>query len=126
MGISKQGGINMSTEKMEDERYNDKGIHTHSEDGMELRIICPVCGKSLTSKNLPDAESLIEEQVYLAETFQIINSIAVLKYTFCHYYDEEEDMPMEDPHEVVSEIRVEFDGSGACTAFDIVGVYCVE
>lgn len=115
-------------DKKENSRYKETEIERSSSACKEepKRFICPVCGKSLGDQNLPDIEGVIEEQVYYVKTFQIITSRVTLVYTFDHYYDEEEDMPMEEPHSVTSVIDTVFDRSGRCTSFDILEVYCTE
>ena len=109
------GGVNMVEEMANKE-------HTGGKQNQK-KVICPVCGKVLGEKNLPDYESVITEQLYFAADIQFINCEFLMRYTFEHYYDEEAQMPMEEPHTVKSVIRVRFDESGACTAFDILEVH---
>ena len=47
----------------------------------------------------------------------------ILEYDFYHYRNEEEGVAMEDQHPLGSVIKVVFDSSGKCTAFDIVKVH---
>ncbi|MBU7012123.1 MAG: hypothetical protein HXS46_15670 [Theionarchaea archaeon] len=69
-------------------------------------FICPVCGGTLGKRNLPDAKGVID-----------------LEHPFDHYYNEEEDHIMDEPHNLMAVIEAEFDGSKKCTAFCVVQVY---
>lgn len=91
------------------------------QDSSTPDIICPVCGKSL-NKNVPTKNEIIEDELYDGE-IRIINSHVTIKYQFDHYYDEEENMTMEEPHRLTVFIGAEFDSTGECTAFDILEIY---
>ncbi len=83
-------------------------------------IICPICGKSL-NKNVPTKSEIIDDELYDGE-IRIINSRITIKYQFDHYYDEEENMTMEKPHQLTVFIGAAFDSTGVCTVFDILEI----
>lgn len=87
---------------------------------------CPVCGKIL-SENLPTTEDVIDNGLYASvDHVRIVNSHVVLECLFPHYYDEEEDETIENPHEVVIVIETEFDDKGNCTVFEILEIRPAE
>ena len=83
-------------------------------------IVCPVCGKSL-DKNVPTKTEIIDNELYDGE-LRIVDSRVTIQYPFDHYFDEEEKMTMEEPHQLTVFIGAEFDGAGVCTAFTILRV----
>ncbi|MGC1120838.1 MAG: hypothetical protein WBA22_07065 [Candidatus Methanofastidiosia archaeon] len=94
------------------------------EPGKEFQMICPVCGGILTKQNLPSAEGVIADGMfYMVEEDRIISSRVLIRHKFSHFYDEEEDCAMDDPHDLLSIIGAEFDGDGECIAFSLVKVY---
>ncbi len=86
-------------------------------------FICPVCGGILGKRNLPDAEAVIDNEIYYCTESRIINSTVILEHSFNHYYNEEEDHVMDEPHNLRAVIEAEFDNSKKCTAFCVVRVY---
>jgi hypothetical protein len=88
---------------------------------------CPVCGKLLGDQNLPDIEAVIKDEIFhLDENNRIVNSRVTIEHEFDHFYDEEEDKEMNEPHSLVSVIEAEFDSKGNCIRFDIVEVHPTE
>jgi len=110
----------MSKKEMEDKKRENtkKDTETHK----KTVIPCPVCGKPLGEDNLPDIGGVIEERLCSEKDVRIVNSEVVLEYDFYHYRNEEEGVAMEDQHPLGSVIKIVFDSSGKCTAFDIVKV----
>jgi len=86
-------------------------------------FICPVCGGTLGKRNLPDAKGVIDDEMYYCSESRIINSTVILEHPFDHYYNEEEDHIIDEPHNLMAVIEAEFDGSKKCTAFCVVQVY---
>lgn len=84
-------------------------------------MVCPVCGKKL-AENLPDGETMLSDLWYVTRD-KIINSRIFIEHQFSHYYDEENDCVMEDPHVLKAVISVEFNAQGNCTDFTVVAVY---
>lgn len=90
----------------------------------EFQMICPVCGGILTKQNLPNAESVIADGMfYMVKEDCIISSRVLIRHKFSHFYDEEKDCTMDDPHDLLSIIEAEFDGDGECIAFSLVKIY---
>ena len=86
------------------------------------QIACPVCGKPMSEKYLPDKKGFIDERLYYFDDFRVIAN-TVLECDFYHFYDEEEDRVLEEPHELVAVVNVAFDKLGTCTAFDIIEIH---
>jgi hypothetical protein len=99
--------------------------HEHCTQVETVReMICPVCGRRMSGKNLPTQESVIaDEIIYNLEPDRIISSRVLIRHKFSHFYDEEKDCAMDDPHDLLSIIEAEFDGDGECIAFSLVKVY---
>jgi hypothetical protein len=92
-----------------------------------FHCICPVCGKLLGDQNLPDIEAVIKDEIFhLDENNRIVNSRVTIEHEFEHFYDEEEDKEMNEPHSLISVIEAEFDSKGDCIRFDIVEVRPTE
>lgn len=90
----------------------------------EFQTICPVCGRRISGKNLPTQESIITDEIFSnLEPDRIISSKVLIRHVFSHFYDEEKDCTMDDPHDLLSIIQAEFDGDGECIAFSLVKVY---
>ncbi|MGD2249594.1 MAG: hypothetical protein PVF58_14400 [Candidatus Methanofastidiosia archaeon] len=87
------------------------------------KIVCPVCGKILSKGNLPDAEGIFTDGMCYYETDKIISSQLFIEHEFSHFYNEEDDCVMKDPHELKALIQVVFDSQGACTEFQLVKVW---
>ena len=101
--------------------------HTDWETGSflqekKIRAFCPVCGKLISEKYLPDVEGFIDERLYYIGDVRII-SAAVLECDFFHFYDEEEEVVLEDPHSLTAVVNTEFDHCGTCTTFEIVEIH---
>jgi hypothetical protein len=87
------------------------------------RVTCPVCGRLLGDQNLPDIEGVIKDGIFhLDENNRIINSRVTIEHEFDHFYNEEENKEMNEPHSLVSIIEAEFDDKGDCIRFDILEV----
>jgi hypothetical protein len=114
----KDGGFGMISEPLGVEDGNETEIKE------EFQTICPVCGRRMSGKNLPTQESVItDEIIHNLEPDRIISSRVLIRHEFSHFYDEEEDCAMDDPHDLLSIIEAEFDGDGECIAFSLVKVY---
>jgi len=82
-------------------------------------FVCPVCGKLITGKYLPDIQGYIVERLYSAEGFRIISQ-TVLECDFEHFYDQEKDEMLEKRHSLVATVETAFDRSGKCHQFNIL------
>jgi len=87
-----------------------------------MSFVCPVCGKSVSEPHLPNVQSVIKEGLYFVQKTRIVNSKVVFEHEFVHSYDEEEDIGLEESHDVIAVISTEFDGKGECTVFDILEI----
>ena len=90
----------------------------------EKKFVCPVCGKLLHEKNLPDMESVIYDNLYYRGGVRIASPKVQLYCYFDHRYDEER-FTIEEPHGLVGVIDAEFD-QGECTGFVIVEIRPAE
>ena len=93
--------------------------------GEKKSFVCPVCGKPMSEKYLPDKRGFIDERLYFFDDFRVIAG-TVLECDFYHFYDEEEDRTVREPHELTATVNVAFDKCGECTAFDIVEIRPIE
>jgi predicted transcriptional regulator len=88
-----------------------------------FQCICPVCGRLLGDQNLPDIEGVIKDEIFhLDENNRIVNSRVTIEHEFDHFYNEEENKEMNEPHSLISIIETEFDEKGACIRFDILEI----
>ena len=120
-GQRREGGTYMIDEKKKNVRYEETRKRQNVKES-KTSSICPVCGKNLSQEHQPGIESVIEEDLYYHGRFRIMNSEVTLVLNFSHYYDEEEDRIMENPHELTAVIKAEFDDTGTCTAFYVVEI----
>ncbi len=104
---------------MGNEHYTERDTNPPSQK--KLQIACPVCGKVMSEKYLPDTKGFIDERLYFCNGFRVI-AATVLECDFYHVYDEEEETMLEEPHDLTATVNVAFDKSGKCTAFDITEV----
>ncbi len=74
---------------------------------------CPVCGKVLTEKELPDRESITDEFCGL---HSIHISRAILQFDFTHL-----DVP-EESHRLTALMEIECDEKGMCTRATVLEV----
>jgi len=128
----------LNTEKMEESK-EEKDTHMEvkgrkdnpglgDKDGLSqkedtcMSFVCPVCGKSVSEPHLPNVQSVIKEGLYFVQKTRIVNSKVVFEHEFVHSYDEEEDIGLEESHDVTAVISTEFDGKGECTVFDILEI----
>jgi len=88
-------------------------------------FVCPVCGKSMSEKFLPDKKGFIDERLYAVGGFRII-AHTVLECDFIHFWDEDADGTVDDPHDLTATVDVEFDQAGKCTGFVIVEIRPAE
>jgi hypothetical protein len=105
---------------VERERSHEKDVHARR---TPQEMICPVCGGTLTEQNLPNAECVFKEGIFYCSKDRIISSHVLIEHQFTHFYNEEEDNVMDEPHELVAVIACEFDDSRECTAFTVIRVY---
>jgi len=70
----------------------------------------PVCRKSISKSHLLDVESVITDGLHFAQKTYIANSKVVLRHKFTQYYDEKEDIDMEECHSAIAVISVEING----------------
>ncbi len=90
----------------------------------EKKFTCPVCGKLLHEKNLPDMESVIYDNLYYRGGVRIGSPRVLLYCDFEHRYDEER-FTIENPHSLVGVVDAEFD-QGECTDFAIAKIRPAE
>jgi hypothetical protein len=88
----------------------------------KVQAVCPVCGKLISEEYLPDVRGFIDERLYYIGDVRI-TSATVLECDFFHFYDEEEDAVLENPHLLTAVVEAEFDHCGTCTAFEIVEIH---
>jgi hypothetical protein len=110
--ITKDGKTSSSIQKFSVHRMADR-----------CKVMCPVCGKILSKGNLPDAEGIFTDGICYYETDKIISSSLFIEHEFSHFYNEEDDCAMENPHELKALIQAAFDAEGECTGFQLVKVW---
>ena len=100
---------------------------TEDQDGNlgEKKFVCPVCGKLLHERNLPDMQSIINDHLYHQGSIRICSSRAQLNFDFKHCYDEE-GFRMDDSHSLVGVVDVEFDQAGDCTRFVLKEIHAAD
>ena len=91
----------------------------------EKNFVCPICGKPMSEKFLPDKKGFIDERLYHVGGFRII-AHTVLECDFIHFWDEEEDGTVDEPHDLTATVDVAFDQAGECTGFVIVEICPAE
>ena len=96
----------------------------HGSNLGEKKFVCPVCGKLLHEKNLPDMESVIYDNLYYRGGVRIASPKVQLYCYFDHRYDEER-FTIENPHSLVGVVDAEFD-QGECTGFVIAKIRPAE
>lgn len=92
---------------------------------VEDQLVCPVCKKVLHLKNLPDKESIINDNLYSEGGVRIVDSHVTLRCEFGHWVDEQGNS-LDEPHEISSVIVAEFDNKGECALFNIVEVFPLQ
>ena len=112
---------------MEDRTEDGKKEDTDQDGkfGEKKPFFCPVCGKPMSEEYLPDKRGYIDERLYHVGEVSIIAK-TVLECDFIHFWDEELNGTIDEPHDLTATVNVTFDKSGKCTAFDIVGVRPAE
>ena len=85
------------------------------------KMVCPVCGKQISSKFLPDAQGFIIENLYHIGNVRLVSKV-IMECDFFHFYNEEEDRTLEDPHSLTAIVSADFDCFGECVNFDIVDI----
>ncbi|MBU7013085.1 MAG: hypothetical protein HXS46_20585 [Theionarchaea archaeon] len=113
---------------MEDYVEKGKGIREQDDKTLEKRddgFICPVCGKLISGRYLPDIQGYIEERLYSAGGFRVISQ-TVLECDFEHFYDQEKDEMLEERHSLVATVETAFDRSGKCYQFNILEIHPAE
>ncbi len=84
----------------------------------ENRFICPVCGNPLGNQ-LPGADDVVGQILYLDETLKIVDSEFTIQYEF-HHFLEEDGTPLDESHSLITLIKVVFDSSGDCTSLEFL------
>ena len=103
----------------------DTGQDGNLPEKKDERFVCPVCGKPMSEKYLPDKKGYIDERLHAVGEFRIIAK-TVLECDFIHFWDEELDGTVDEPHDLTATVDVAFDKSGECTGFDIVKIRPAE
>jgi len=106
---------------MEDcaDKWNGDRDQNHKiQEQRDDSFICPVCGKLISGKYLPDIQGYIEERLYFAGGFRVISQ-TILECDFEHFYDQEKDEMLEEHHSLVATVETAFDTSGKCYQFNI-------
>jgi hypothetical protein len=93
---------------------------SHSE-----KIVCPVCKKVVHEVDLPNKESVIDENLYFGSDILIVDSDVTLYRKFEHMHDEQQGALVE-PHDIVGVLNTHFDETGECTSFEIVELLDVK
>jgi hypothetical protein len=81
---------------------------------------CPVCGKPLIVRNLPDRASIIDDMLQL-EGIHFVGEVKIY-CDFEHDFDENGDH-IDEPHKLYAVITMRFDESGRCIGFHIANVH---
>ncbi|MBU7017998.1 MAG: hypothetical protein HXS44_10845 [Theionarchaea archaeon] len=84
-------------------------------------VVCPVCGKQISSKFLPDMQGFITENLYHNGNVRLVSK-TTLECDFFHFFFEEEDITLEDPHPLTAVVVADFDFFGECVSFEIVDI----
>ncbi|KYK33006.1 MAG: hypothetical protein AYK18_15205 [Theionarchaea archaeon DG-70] len=113
-----EGGLTMS-KKMEEKGSNTNG--DSDQDHKNARFVCPVCRKPLHKKNLVDARSIVEDNLYFVGGVRIVDSRVELYCDFQHQFDEE-GITMDNPHKLTAIVDVHFDQSGDYIQFEILKI----
>ena len=94
--------------------------------GIEVRSpqgdICPICGRIIGEEFLPDARGFVDERLYQCGGVSLISPV-ILECTFWHFFDEDENMTMLEPHELIATVEADFNRNGKCIAFQILGIH---
>jgi hypothetical protein len=83
------------------------------------KIVCPVCKKVVHEVDLPNKESVIDENLYFEIGILIVDSDVTIYRKFEHMHDEQQGALVE-PHDIVGVLKTHFDETGECTVFEIV------
>ena len=94
-----------------------QGIEVGSPQGE----ICPVCGKTISQEFLPDPKGFVDERLYQYGGVRIVSHV-ILECTFWHFFDEDENMTMPEPHELIATVEANFNRNGKCIAFHILEI----
>ncbi|MBU7018140.1 MAG: hypothetical protein HXS44_11580 [Theionarchaea archaeon] len=85
------------------------------------KMVCPVCGRQMSSKFLPDIQGFIIENLYHIGNVRLTSKVK-MECDFFHFFNEEEDMTLENPHSLTAMVAADFDCFGKCVSFDIVDI----
>ncbi len=96
-----------------------EGKERTSTEMVEQRI-CPVCGNNF-GKQLPGAEDVVGEMLYLEKNVKIVDSVLTIQYEF-HHFLEEDGIPLDESHPLIALIRTTFDSSGDCTSLELLKI----
>ncbi len=86
---------------------------------------CPVCGARLHETNMPDKESIVEDNLYREGGVLMLSSHVLLRCDFEHQF-EKEDVTVDEPHGLVALVEAVFDESGECIQFNISKIHPAE
>ena len=85
------------------------------------KMVCPVCGTQIGSEFLPDAQGFIIENLYHIGNTRLVSKVT-MECDFFHFYNEEEDITLEDPHPLTAIVVADFDCFGECVSFEIIDI----
>ncbi|MGD2248343.1 MAG: hypothetical protein PVF58_08030 [Candidatus Methanofastidiosia archaeon] len=92
---------------------------SEKKDPHSEKIVCPVCKRVVHACDLPNKESVIEENLYFGSDILIVDSDVTLYRKFEHMHDEQKDVVVQ-PHDIVGVLKTHFNETGECTVFEIV------
>lgn len=104
----------------------DRKDGTEEQDsGEKITFVCPVCGKLLHERNLPDMHSIIYDNLYLQGGVRIGSPKVRFYCDFEHCFDEE-GLTMDNPHDLLGVVDAEFGPAGDCTRFSLSDIRAAE
>ncbi|MGD2251275.1 MAG: hypothetical protein PVF58_22990 [Candidatus Methanofastidiosia archaeon] len=108
------------SEKEKEQEKEKEGEQSHSE-----KIVCPVCKRVVHDIDLPNKESVIDENLYFESGILIVDSDVTLYRRFEHMHDEQKGALVQ-PHDIVGVLKTHFNETGECTVFEIVELLNVQ
>lgn len=90
------------------------------------QFVCPVCKKVLGSINLPDKETIVDDELYDWFKGRFFQCSTQMRYPLVHGFNEETGSPLADPHTVMMVIEMVFNSVGECIVFGIVDIVRVS
>lgn len=82
---------------------------------------CPVCGRPLHKDNLVDMKSIVEDVLYDIDGVRLVGCTVRLECD-CEHRVDEEGFTLDEPHNLVAVVTVEFDETGNCVQFAITEI----